>query len=71
MLICQDISYAESLMGMLDTGLDNGGMEMNALHAYYDEISGELLNVPMWLPYVVSVHIISPFYIVTIYCIVL
>ena len=39
MLIHQDISYAESLMGMLDTGLDNDGMETDTLHAYYDEIS--------------------------------
>ena len=39
MLICQDISYAELLMGMLDAGLDNDSMETDALHAYYDEIS--------------------------------
>ena len=39
MLIHQDISYAESLVGMLDAGLDNDGMETNALHAYYDKIS--------------------------------
>ena len=39
MLICQNISYVESLMGMLDTGLDNDGMKTDALHAYYDEIS--------------------------------
>ena len=39
MLICQDISYAESLMGMLNAGLDNDSMETDALHAYYDEIS--------------------------------
>ena len=45
MLIHWDISYAESLMGILDAGLDNDGMEMNTLHAYYDEISGD---VPMW-----------------------
>ena len=39
MLICQNISYVESLMGMLDAGLDNDGMKTDALHAYYDEIS--------------------------------
>ena len=39
MLIHQDISYAELLMGMLDVGLDNDDIETNALHAYYDEIS--------------------------------
>ena len=39
MLIHQDISYAESLMGMLDAGLDNDGMDTDALHVYYDEIS--------------------------------
>ena len=38
-LICQDISYAESLMGMLDAGLDNDGMETDMLCAYHDEIS--------------------------------
>ena len=39
MLIHQDISYVELLMGMLDAGLDNDSMETDALHAYYDEIS--------------------------------
>ena len=39
MLIHQDISYVELLMGILNAGLDNDGMEINALHAYYDEIS--------------------------------
>ena len=39
MLIHQDISYAESLMGMLNAGLDNDGMETDTLHAYYDKIS--------------------------------
>ena len=39
MLIHQDISYAKSLMGMLDAGLDNYGVETDALHAYYNEIS--------------------------------
>ena len=42
-LIHQDISYAESLMGMLDAGLDNDGMETYALHT-----SPETLNILSW-----------------------
>ena len=42
MLIRKDISYAESLMGMLEASLDNDGMETNALHAFYDEITKDL-----------------------------
>ena len=51
MLICQDISYVELLMGMLNAGLDNDGMETDALHAYYNEISKDSeVSVPMtWL----------------------
>lgn len=39
MLIYQDIGYAYLLMGMLNAGLENDGMEMDILHAHYDKIS--------------------------------
>ena len=39
MLIRRDLSYSESLLGMLEASMDNDGMETNALHAYYDEIT--------------------------------
>ena len=44
MLIRQDISYAELLMGMLDAGLNNEGVETNALHVYYDEITMDCMD---------------------------
>ena len=38
MLIQHDISYAESLMGMMEADSDNGDGETCALHAYYNEL---------------------------------
>ena len=44
MLIQQNISYAESLMGMMEADFDNGDGETCALHAYYDKLTKDFTD---------------------------
>ena len=44
MLIQHDISYAESLMGMMEADSDNVDGETCALHAYYDELTKDFTD---------------------------
>ena len=44
MLIWQDISYAESLMGMIEADFDNCGGETLAQHGYHNELTKDFVN---------------------------